>query len=69
MRFADNSSIDYGAGVMYNFLEGGVLEIRHDDKTKWTEYYAPGRWAQVTADPNHKPGSTGDHSDIPTRLV
>lgn len=54
----------YDTEDIYQFLEGGVLAVRSADRPpltpqKWTEYYAPHKWEQVTAEPNHPPGSPG----------
>lgn len=51
---------EYDSNDAFDFLEGGVLSIAYAaNKAKWTEYYPPGRWVQVYAEPNHKPGQSG----------
>ncbi|KKE99470.1 hypothetical protein [Mycolicibacterium obuense] len=37
-------------GDWYEFLEGGVLAVHYADEAKWSEYYPPHRWEQITAD-------------------
>jgi hypothetical protein len=44
---------EYETSDAYDFLEGGVLSIAFGNEEQWTEYHAPGRWVQVTAEPNH----------------
>jgi hypothetical protein len=55
---------EYETGDVYDFLEGGVLAISFANEAQWTEYYAPGRWVQVIAEPNHGPGSAGGTYDV-----
>jgi hypothetical protein len=41
----------------YVFMPGGVLAVHmRSIKPQSTEYYAPGFWRQVSADPDHNPG-------------
>jgi hypothetical protein len=50
---------DFDTDDVYDFHDGGVLSITFANEAKWTEYHAPQRWEQVTAEPDHKPGRTG----------
>lgn len=50
---------------VYEFLEGGVLEVRPtEDSGKSRTYYAPHKWELISADHNHKPGSAGGNYDV-----
>ncbi len=66
VKFTENQAKpdEYETGDVYNFIEGGVLAIKFGNEAKWTEYYAPGRWVQVIAEPNHQPGHPGGSADI-----
>jgi hypothetical protein len=55
---------DYETDDVYDFLEGGVLSIAFTNDAKWTQYYAPGSWVQVSADQNHRPGQTGGEPGV-----
>lgn len=54
---------EYKDGDSYSFLDGGVLSITYGDGRRWTEYHAPGKWEQVTAEPDHPP-ATGGNSNV-----
>jgi hypothetical protein len=63
MRFTEKQD-EYETSDAYDFLEGGVLSITFGNEAQWTEYHAPGRWMQVTAEPNHPPGRAGGDPDV-----
>lgn len=55
----------HGDQDIYNFHEGGVLEIRPAEETgKHPTYYAPHKWEQVIPDPDHKPGEPSSNYDV-----
>lgn len=50
VRFTGNSSpVDYTEARFE--IKDGVLAIHYDDNAKWSEYFAPHAWHQVTAEP------------------
>lgn len=55
---------EYETADSYSIIEGGVLAIKFGDEAKWTEYYPPGRWVQVIAEPNHTPGRPGGSANL-----
>lgn len=56
---------EYGNDDVYEFHEGGVLEIRPEEGSgKWPEFYAPHKWDQIIAEPNHKRGKTSGEGDV-----
>lgn len=62
VRFTEerDGTNDYDTGDVYDFLDGGVLSIAYaPNKSKWTEYHAPGTWVRVAAEPRHMPGHSG----------
>ncbi len=56
---------DCGDGDVYDFLAGGVLAVHYSTPGRSSDYYPPGRWAQVSAEPNHVPGDPANISTGP----
>ena len=53
----------YTDADVYQFHEGGVLEIHLTDSGKRV-YYAPHKWDLIEADDNHGPGSPSGKYDV-----
>lgn len=51
-----------GDGDMYEFLAGGVLAVHYATPGRWSDYYPPGSWIRISAQPNHRPAEPADHS-------
>ena len=45
----DNRSYE-DAGDWYEFGPGGVLGVHFGQPGRWSEYYPPGAWTELTAD-------------------
>ena len=54
---------DYGDDDGFEVLDGGVLAIPFGDEETWTEFYPPGKWDQVTADPDTLAGLNTPYVD------
>ena len=59
---SDQDDLDCGDGDMYEFQRGGVLAIHYVTPGQWTDYYPPGLWIRLAAQPNHRPGEPADTS-------
>ena len=46
----------------YDFLPGGVLAVRYASPGRWSDYYPPGSWQHVSAEPVHRPGEPAQRS-------
>ncbi len=44
-----------GDGDTYEFRLGGVLGVHYSTPGRWSDYYPPGFWLHVSAQPNHRP--------------
>lgn len=49
VRFTSKTTAEYTDARFE--IKDGVLAIHYDDNAKWSEYYAPHAWQQVTAEP------------------
>lgn len=58
----DDDSDECGDGDSYEFLAGGVLAVHYATPGRRSDYYPPGLWTRVSAEPNHRPGEPADRS-------
>lgn len=58
----DHDPVDGGDGDIYEFLSEGVLAVHYAVPGRWSDYYSPGSWKRVSAEPNHRPGEPLDRS-------
>ncbi|WP_162296109.1 hypothetical protein [Mycobacteroides abscessus] len=49
---------DYSDDARFE-INNGVLEIHYSDTAKWSEYYAPHAWQQVTSPQANRGGVVG----------
>jgi len=53
---------EYGDGDIYEFPAGGVLGIHYATPGRWSDYYPPGSWVHISAQPNHRPAEPANRS-------
>ena len=49
-------------GDIYEFESGGVLAVHYATPGRWSDYYPPGCWVRIAAEPNHRAGEPADRS-------
>ena len=49
-------------GDIYEFVPGGVLAVHYATPGRWSDYYPPGCWVRIAAEPNHRAGEPADRS-------